>query len=79
MIPVEPIPDGTILAPHHFITGAVVALWAFVFVWRVYPRLGSALALAGLLVALDDWISHALGWWTPLDAGWTVVYRMVVA
>ena len=37
--------------------------------WRVGTTAHGAL-LVGLLVALDDALSHALGWRTPLDAVW---------
>lgn len=78
--------------------GAGAALFAFLFVWPLYPVTGALLTLAGLgaasggllrwrsywtrpvfwlgivLVALawDDWLSHALGIWTPADAVWNV-------
>ena len=37
--------------------------------WRI--GLGARAALfVGLFTAWDDALSHALGWWTPLDAVW---------
>jgi len=71
----EAVPDGTVLAPHHFYVGVAVAVFGFLFVWRLYPRTGAAMSLAGLLIALDDVVEHAFGVRTPLD----VVGRVVVA
>lgn len=57
----------------------VVALLRLVFTrarlggfWGRYGT-GPALVVAlGLAIALDDWMSHALGVWTPLDHLWRV-------
>lgn len=68
--PAERVPDGVVLAPHHLYIGLSVALFGFMFVWRLYPRTGAALTLLGLLIAADDAVSHAFGIWTPLDALW---------
>lgn len=44
--------------------------------WAPYPLHWRVLALLGVCIALDDAVSHALGWWTPLDAFWKVgVYQ----
>jgi len=122
--PVEGVPDGAILAPHHIyiggllvilgalrawddhpkrepilaMAGAVAACFAFLTVWPFYHWAGAgltilattllvaapiagpfwqeyrwrssrSLVLVGGLVMLDDVISHAFGFWTPLD-GW---------
>lgn len=71
MFPVESVPDGAIFAPHHFWIGVGVAVFAFGFVWRVYPVTGAVGSLLGLAIALDDALSHAFGVWTPLDWVWT--------
>lgn len=119
--PVETVPDGAVMAPHHLygvllaslaalvcwddyrrrepvvvFAGSAGAALAFLLVWvhypvagallvllgllavlaapvlwrGVYPRRWTALAVLGGLVGLDDWVSHALGVWTPLDALW---------
>jgi hypothetical protein len=26
---------------------------------------------------VDDGVSHDLGWWTPLDAGWGQLYHLI--
>lgn len=118
--PAEAVPDGSILAPHHyqyallavlFLTaygwdrftdrepwalalGSLIGLWAFTQVWPFYPLIGALMAFLGpliasvalirwrayherpvfwlaigfLLLAWDDWLSHAFGVWTPADA-----------
>jgi hypothetical protein len=63
--PHDTIPDGVILAPHHFYIGVLVAVFGFVLVWRIYPRTGAILSVLGLLIALDDVIEHAFGVVTP--------------
>ena len=35
--------------------------------WTRYGTGPTIFVLLGLAVALDDWVSHALGWWTLLD------------
>ncbi|WP_232703159.1 hypothetical protein [Halobacterium wangiae] len=45
--------------------------------WAGYPLKWRLVALVGAAVALDDAVSHALGVWTPLDAGWRQVYHLV--
>lgn len=50
---------------------------SLVGVWRwsgVYSRRWQAVAVVCWLVALDDWLSHSFGVWTPLDAFWGAVY-----
>lgn len=69
--PAEQEPDGDVSAPHHFYIGVGVSLFAFVSVWDLYPVTGAAMVLVGLAVAVDDAVSHALGWPTPLDLLWT--------
>lgn len=73
--PAEAVPDGVVLAPHHLYIGLSMALFGFMFVWRLYPRAGATLTLLGVLVAADDAVSHAFGVWTPLDALWRVYLR----
>ena len=124
--PVEAIPDGDPLGPHHMhiglvviviaalvvwdkyrheeplltFIGALLAWFMFVFTWQYYHAAGAGFAFVGLvlvaaglvatwmdpdqvyhwsyylavsiglLIALDDWLSHALGIWTPLNAFW---------
>jgi len=70
----EPIPDGVVLAPHHFYIGVMMATFGFLFVWRLYPRTGATLSLVGLLIALDDVVEHTFGIRTPLD----VIGRVIV-
>jgi hypothetical protein len=68
--PAESEPDGDVSAPHHFYIGILVSLFAFVSVWDLYPVTGSLMVLLGLLIAIDDALSHAFGIWTPLDWIW---------
>lgn len=67
--PVEDEPDGEIVSPHHWWQGILLMVVGF-YLWQPQynPIFGSILALLGLLFALDDWISHYFGIWTPLDA-----------
>lgn len=76
--PAEDEPDGDVLLPHHFYTGVLLASFGFMFVWPAYPTVGATMAVAGLLVALDDVVSHAFGVWTPLDALWNSGLRRLV-
>jgi hypothetical protein len=71
--PAEQEPDGDVSAPHHFYIGVGVSLFAFVSVWDLYPVTGAGLVLVGLVVALDDALSHAFGIPTPLDEFWARV------
>lgn len=73
--PSEDEPDGDVFAPHHFYTGVIVAWFAFMFVWPTYPATGAVSVLIGLLIALDDAVSHAFGVWTPLDWVWNRFIR----
>jgi hypothetical protein len=68
--PVEEEPDGDALAPHHFYVGVAAAVFGFASVWPYYPVTGASMALIGVAVALDDLVSHAFGWPTPLDQLW---------
>jgi len=34
--------------------------------------------VSDLVPHLDDWVSHALGWPTPLDTAWHVLHRWQV-
>jgi hypothetical protein len=70
--PYESVPDGAVFAPHHLYVGLLVAGFSFALVWRFYPVTGALGTLLGVLVALDDAVSHAFGVWTPLDWVWTV-------
>lgn len=75
---VEPIPDGAVLAPHHFYVGVLLAWFSFMFVWWIYPRTGAALTLLGLYIALDDAVQHAFSVHTPLHhLWWGVLYPIV--
>ena len=119
MFPVESVPDGHTLAPHHFTWGALLTFWvvtyawdrftdreplvvtlglsaglfSFIMLWRFYAIAGAVGTVVGTLIATaglirfrkyatrpafwaaafgvfamwDDWFSHALGIWTPLD------------
>lgn len=78
MINPEQIPDGHVFAPHHFYIGILVAVFAFVTVWKWYPTLGAMLTLVGVLVALDDVIQHAFQVDTPLHHLWWIVLYPVV-
>lgn len=73
--PAEDEPDNDILAPHHFYTGIIIAAFGFLFAWPTYPGTGAAMTLIGLLIAIDDAISHAFGVWTPLDWLWNEFIR----
>ena len=75
---VETIPDGTVLAPHHFYVGVLLAWFGFMFVWRWYPRTGALLTLVGLLIAVDDAVQHAFMVKTPLHHLWWGVLFPIV-
>ena len=51
------------------LAGLLIASYGLVFhdVWELYDRRWRALVTLCVLMAYDDWISHALGLWTPLD------------
>lgn len=46
--------------------------------WTRYPSRWRWTAAGGLVVALDDLASHALGWWTPLDWLWVELVAPLV-
>jgi hypothetical protein len=68
-----------VAAPHHLYTGLLVAAFAFSLVWPHYPKTGATGTILGVLIALDDALSHALGIWTPLDWIWEAYLSGVVA
>jgi len=70
-VPAESEPDGEIAAPHHWWQGILMMIVGFVL-WQPQfsPTGGAVLCGVGLLFALDDYLSHAFGVWTPLDALW---------
>lgn len=68
--PYESVPDGAIFAPHHLYVGLLVAGFFFALVWPYYPETGATGTLVGILIALDDAVSHAFGVPTPLDYLW---------
>jgi len=70
MFPHESVPDGAPFGPHHLYIGLLVAGFAFAMVWPHYPQMGATGTLLGLLIALDDAVSHAFGVPTPLDWTW---------
>jgi len=65
--PAEDEPDGDVHLPHHYYLGLILATYGFILVWPTYPVTGSTLAIIGILIAVDDILSHAFGVWTPLD------------
>lgn len=75
--PVESVPDGAPGAPHHLYIGLIVAGFFFASVWPYYPVTGASGTFAGLLIALDDAISHAFGVPTPLDTIWAAMYHLI--
>lgn len=76
--PAEDEPDGDVSAPHHFYIGMALSVFAFVSVWDLYPTTGATLALIGIVIALDDLLSHAFGIPTPLDELWKrVIYPVI--
>ncbi|MDH5019024.1 hypothetical protein [Halobacterium rubrum] len=55
------------------LAGLLVALVGVVWpggMWSGYPLVWRLVAFVGVLVGLDDAVSHAFGIWTPLDAVW---------
>lgn len=70
--PHESVPDGAVFAPHHLYSGVIIALFSFALMWRFYPVFGATGTILGLLIALDDAVSHAFGVPTPIDWLWTV-------
>jgi len=74
----EDEPDGDVAAPHHLWVGLALAAFSFGSVWRYYPTIGSVMTIAGILIALDDAVEHALEVKTPLDQLWKrVIYPLV--
>lgn len=55
------------------LAGVTLALVGVCFpggIWAAYPLQCRLLALLGVLVALDDAVSHTFGVWTPVDWVW---------
>jgi len=77
-LPAEDEPDGNVSAPHHFYLGVILASYGFFFVWPTFPLTGASAALIGLLIALDDVVSHMFGVWTPLDWAYNSFIRQHV-
>lgn len=62
------------------LAGVTLALIGVVFpggVWSGYPLKWRLLAFVGVYIMADDAVSHALGWPTPLDAGFGEVYHLL--
>lgn len=76
--PAEAVPDGDIFAPHHLYIGLAITLFGFMFAWANYPKLGASITAAGIAIQADDYVSHAFGIWTPLDAVWEQWLRPVI-
>lgn len=74
----EKEPDGDAAAPHHFYIGVFVSVFGFASVWPYYSNTGAVMAIAGLLIALDDAIEHATPYPTPLDQLWKRVIFPIV-
>ncbi|WP_245625970.1 hypothetical protein [Haloparvum sedimenti] len=75
----EDVPDGDVMAPHHFWVGILVSVFGFAFTWTYYSNVGAALTVLGLLIAADDVVEHATGFPTPLDQLWKrVIYPLIV-
>lgn len=75
----ESVPDGAVLAPHHFYIGILISWFGFMFVWKYYPKTGSILTLLGIVIALDDTIQHMFGIRTPLHfLWWGVLYPIII-
>lgn len=49
---------------------------AFNDVWDEYGRRWRLLIAFLTLMAYDDWVSHALGWWTPADAAFKYAFEL---
>lgn len=60
--PYEREPDENRFLPHHYLIGVGLSLLGW-YLWHPGgdPTLGATLAVAGLLIALDDVIDHAFG------------------
>lgn len=67
--PAEREPDGDRYLGHHLWIGIMLMIVGMMQ-WTPAgtPVAGAALVWVGVLVALDDLVSHSLGWWTPLNA-----------
>lgn len=73
--PHEDEPDGDRFLPHHYWLGLVLMGVGFA-AWTGDTSLpGAAIAGVGFLIALDDYLSHAFGLWTPLDAAFKRALR----
>lgn len=49
--PYEAVPDGAVLAPHHFHYAVLAVLFVAALIWDDYPKREPALVVVGLLVA----------------------------
>ncbi|WP_231184710.1 hypothetical protein [Haladaptatus sp. DYF46] len=56
MFPAERIPDGALMAPHHFLIGVLAALVVVLLVWNDRGGIEPAYSLAALTVALFAWV-----------------------
>jgi len=61
---------GALLTLSGLLAALVALLLSWERWWIQYPVIWHAVAVAGLLIGLDDAVSHALGWPTPLDVAW---------
>jgi len=62
------------------LVGLLLALLGVVWpggMWSTYPLGWRLVALLGVAIGLDDAVSHAFGWWTPLDAGFGEVAHLL--
>jgi len=76
--PAEEEPDGDRYLGHHFWVG----IFTMVVGWMQWtpagtPEAGAVLVVVGLLVTVDDVVSHVFGVWTPLDWLFKSVLRRV--
>jgi hypothetical protein len=56
MIPVESVPDGATLAPHHYTWGAVLALWAATYAWDRFTNREPAILTLGIATGLFSFV-----------------------
>ena len=72
--------------PYYPVTGAALTLAGVTCalggvlwpggIWAAYPLRWRLVAVLGVLVALDDAVSHTFGVWTPLDGIWGGIHHV---
>jgi hypothetical protein len=65
------VPDGALLAPHHFLWGLYLTVLACLVVWDNQRHREPLATMAGVGIALFGWL-HVWNWYPVLGAGLAV-------